>query len=104
MPLTRRKLLTSMTALGAAAAFPSLARADDSDDGDSIWDILSRNARKKDVDPDKNTTAARRDPHPPGSDPQLRHRQQHPGRDRLLPAGDPAGRLGRADPPDLRPA
>src|SRR5882724_7339490 len=55
MFLNRRKLLVSAAALGAASVLPSIARADD---GDSIWDILSRNAMKKGVDPDKNTTAA----------------------------------------------
>ena len=56
MTLTRRKLLTSAAAFGAAAAFASVARADD--ETDSIWDILEHNARMKSVDPDKNTTAA----------------------------------------------
>src|SRR3569833_3165714 len=56
MTLTRRKLLTSAAAFGAAATFASMARADD--DTDSIWDILEHNARMKSGDPDKNTTAA----------------------------------------------
>jgi murein L,D-transpeptidase YcbB/YkuD len=55
MFLNRRKLLASVAALGAAAAFPGSARAEDED---SIWDILARNARKKDVNPDVNTTQA----------------------------------------------
>src|SRR3569623_353885 len=57
MTLTRRKLLTSVAAFGAAAVLAPAARADD-DESDSIWDILQRNARMKSVDPDKNTTAA----------------------------------------------
>jgi len=56
MILTRRKLLASAAALGAAAAFAPGVRADD--DSDSIWDILARNARMKEVDPNKNMTAA----------------------------------------------
>ncbi|HVY50838.1 MAG TPA: L,D-transpeptidase family protein [Devosia sp.] len=42
--------------MAASAAFAPAVRADDS--SDSIWDILARNARKKQVDPDKNTAAA----------------------------------------------
>jgi len=57
MYLNRRKLLLSAAALGAAAAFPVAALAQD-EESDSIWDILARNARKKDVDPDKNMTEA----------------------------------------------
>ena len=56
MTLTRRKLLSSAAAFGAAAAFAPAARADS--DSDSIWDILARNARMKSVDVDKNTAAA----------------------------------------------
>jgi len=55
MILNRRKLLTSAAAFGAAAAFPGLARAEDEE---SIWDVLARNARKKDVNPEKNTVEA----------------------------------------------
>jgi murein L,D-transpeptidase YcbB/YkuD len=55
MLFSRRKILTSLAAMGVAAAIPGVSRADD---GDSIWDILSRNARRKDVNPDKNTAAA----------------------------------------------
>jgi L,D-transpeptidase YcbB len=54
MTLTRRKLLTSMAALSAAAMVsPAWA-----DDGDSIWDVMARNARLKDANPDKNTAEA----------------------------------------------
>jgi murein L,D-transpeptidase YcbB/YkuD len=56
MILTRRKLLASAAAFGAAAAFAPAVRADD--DSDSIWDILAHNARMKEVDPNKNMTAA----------------------------------------------
>jgi murein L,D-transpeptidase YcbB/YkuD len=56
MILSRRKLLASAAAFGAAAAFATSPRADD--DSDSIWDILAHNARMKEVDPDKNMTAA----------------------------------------------
>ena len=55
MTLTRRKLLASAAAFGAFAAIAPGARADDDD---SIWEILARNARKKSVDPDKNTVDA----------------------------------------------
>ncbi len=55
MILNRRKLLTSAAAFGAVAAIPGLARADDEE---SIWDVLARNARKKDVNPEKNTVEA----------------------------------------------
>ncbi len=54
MFLNRRKLLTSAAAMGMAAAVPGLARAQE----ESIWDILARNARKKDVNPEKNTVEA----------------------------------------------
>jgi L,D-transpeptidase YcbB len=54
MLLTRRKLLTSMAAMGAAALV-SPARADD---GDSIWDLLARNAMLKGANTDKNTSDA----------------------------------------------
>jgi L,D-transpeptidase YcbB len=54
MPLTRRKLLTSMAAVGAAALV-SPARADN---GDSIWDMLARNAMLKGANTDKNTSDA----------------------------------------------
>ena len=57
MHLNRRKLLTSAAALGAAALLPSWAFADD-EEQDSIWDVLARNARKKDVNPDENLTKA----------------------------------------------
>lgn len=53
MPLTRRKLLTSIAAMGAAAAI-SPARAD----GDSIWDMLNHNAVMKSANTDQNTTDA----------------------------------------------
>ena len=56
MILTRRKLLASAAAFGAAAAFAPGVRADD--ESDSIWDILAHNARMKEVDPNKNMTAA----------------------------------------------
>jgi len=56
MPLTRRKLLASVAAIGMATAFAPAVRADD--ENDSIWDILQHNARMKSVDPDKNTMAA----------------------------------------------
>jgi len=56
MILSRRKLLASAAAFGATAAFASTARADD--ESDSIWDILAHNARMKEVDPNKNMTAA----------------------------------------------
>ncbi len=55
MYLNRRKLLTSAAFLGAAAAIPGVARAEDDE---SIWDVLARNARKKDVNPEKNTVEA----------------------------------------------
>jgi len=54
MYLNRRKLLASAAALGLSALAPA-ARADE---GDSIWDILARNSRKKDVDPNKNLASA----------------------------------------------
>ncbi len=54
MFLNRRKLLASVAALGASMAIPGLARAEE----DSIWDILARNARKNDLNPDENTTRA----------------------------------------------
>ncbi|MDO8358413.1 MAG: hypothetical protein Q7T08_00030, partial [Devosia sp.] len=56
MHLNRRKLLTSAAAFGAAALLPSCVFADEN--SDSIWDILARNARKKDVNPDENMTKA----------------------------------------------
>ena len=56
MILTRRKLLASAAAFGVAAAFAPGVRADE--ESDSIWDILARNARMKEVDPNKNMTAA----------------------------------------------
>ncbi|MEO6013378.1 MAG: L,D-transpeptidase family protein [Devosia sp.] len=57
MFLNRRKLLASAAALGAAAAFPAIARADDELE-ESIWDVMARNARKGKVDVDKNTVEA----------------------------------------------
>jgi murein L,D-transpeptidase YcbB/YkuD len=56
MHLNRRKLLTSMAALGAASAFATAARADENND--SIWDILAHNQRMKDANPEKNMAAA----------------------------------------------
>lgn len=56
MHLTRRRLLATVAAFGVSAAFATAARADS--DSDSIWEILARNARKKEVNPDKNSTAA----------------------------------------------
>ena len=56
MILTRRKLLASAAAFGVAAAFAPGVRADE--ESDSIWDILARNARMKEVEPNKNMTAA----------------------------------------------
>jgi L,D-transpeptidase YcbB len=54
MFLNRRKLLSSVAALGAMMAVPGLARAED----ESIWDILARNSRKADLNPDENTMKA----------------------------------------------
>ena len=54
MALNRRDLLASAAAFGAAAVLPGFARAEE----ESIWDILARNARKKDVNPDENTGQA----------------------------------------------
>ena len=56
MHLNRRKLITSAAAFGAAAMLPSGVFAEEN--SDSIWDILARNARKKDVNPDENMTKA----------------------------------------------
>ena len=53
MHLTRRKLLSSAAAFGIAAAIPGITQAED-----SIWDVLQRNLRKKNVDVDQNTAAA----------------------------------------------
>jgi len=58
MTLTRRKLLASAAAFGAFTAIAPGVRADDDGSDDSIWEILQRNARKKAVDPDKNTVDA----------------------------------------------
>ncbi|HVW93282.1 MAG TPA: L,D-transpeptidase family protein [Devosia sp.] len=52
MRLTRRNLLRSAAALGAAAAFPSVVRAE------SILDIFARNEVLKDTDRAGNTQAA----------------------------------------------
>jgi murein L,D-transpeptidase YcbB/YkuD len=57
MFLNRRKLLSSAAALAAGMAIPTWARAQDESEP-SIWDILTRNARKKDVNPDKNSVEA----------------------------------------------
>ncbi len=57
MFLNRRKLLSSAAALAAGMALPSWAQAQDESEP-SIWDILTRNARKKDVNPDQNTVQA----------------------------------------------
>jgi L,D-transpeptidase YcbB len=54
MFLNRRKLLSSVAALGAMMAVPGMARAEE----ESIWDILERNARKSDLNPDENTMKA----------------------------------------------
>ncbi len=56
MFLNRRKLLSSVAALGASLAIPSIARAEDGDEP-SIWDILAGNKRNKAVG-EKNTAAA----------------------------------------------
>jgi len=56
MHLNRRKLLTSMAALGAASAFATTVRADENND--SIWDVLARNQRVKDANPERNMAAA----------------------------------------------
>ncbi|HTJ58930.1 MAG TPA: L,D-transpeptidase family protein [Devosiaceae bacterium] len=52
MQLSRRNLLRSAAIAGAAAAFPSLARAD------SILDMFTRNQVLKDTDREGNTNAA----------------------------------------------
>ena len=54
MFLNRRKLLSSVAAMGAMMAVPGMARAED----ESIWDILARNSRKADLNPDENTMKA----------------------------------------------
>jgi murein L,D-transpeptidase YcbB/YkuD len=56
MFLNRRKLLTSVAAMAASLAAPGLAWAQEEEE--SIWDILARNVRKKDVNPDENTVQA----------------------------------------------
>jgi murein L,D-transpeptidase YcbB/YkuD len=55
MRLTRRNLLTSMAAVGAGLAMPSIARAQD----DGFWDMFNRDRRLKNVDLDGNTATAR---------------------------------------------
>jgi murein L,D-transpeptidase YcbB/YkuD len=57
MFLNRRRLLTSIAALSAASALSGIARAEE-ESSDSIWDILERNARKKDLNPDENSSQA----------------------------------------------
>lgn len=55
MRLNRRRLLTSMATLGAAAlAMPAIVRAED----ESVWDLLTHNRNMKNVDQDGNTATA----------------------------------------------
>jgi murein L,D-transpeptidase YcbB/YkuD len=58
MPLTRRKLLTSMAAMGAAALTGPSWADDTGGDGTSIWDEMARNARLKGANRDQNTVDA----------------------------------------------
>lgn len=58
MFLNRRRLISSVAALGAGMVIPGLAFGQDEEGEPSIWDILTRNARKKDVNPDENTVKA----------------------------------------------
>ncbi len=56
MRLSRRELLSSMAALGAAMALPRMAQAEE--DVDSIFDVLARNRALRDADRGGNTAAA----------------------------------------------
>lgn len=59
MQLSRRKLLTSMATLGAAATFAPRAFAQDGEEVDSLWDILARNRlRGTEGEVNENTVAA----------------------------------------------
>jgi murein L,D-transpeptidase YcbB/YkuD len=59
MYLNRRKLLTSLAAMGVATAFATSARAagNNGDDDDTIWDILARAKKAKADAPAKNAAA-----------------------------------------------